>query len=80
MSFQSIYFFNYTFLIYKFTLFAGNKLPLQKKIFTIMAGIYIHVPFCKTRCAYCDFYSSTLSELKSHYLEALCHELAMRHN
>lgn len=45
-----------------------------------MAGIYIHVPFCKTRCAYCDFYSSTLSELKSHYLEALCHELAMRHN
>jgi len=24
-----------------------------------MAGIYIHIPFCKTRCVYCDFYSTT---------------------
>jgi oxygen-independent coproporphyrinogen-3 oxidase len=53
---------------------------LQKKIFTIMAGIYIHVPFCKTRCAYCDFYSTTLEELKPRYIEALCQEMTMRHN
>ena len=43
-----------------------------------MAGIYIHVPFCKTRCAYCDFYSTTLQELKPRYVEAVCQELAMR--
>ena len=45
-----------------------------------MAGIYIHVPFCKSRCAYCDFYSTTLSELKPRYVEALCQELTMRRN
>ena len=40
-----------------------------------MAGIYIHVPFCKTRCIYCDFYSTTRSEWKGRYIEALCKEL-----
>ena len=43
-----------------------------------MAGIYIHIPFCKTRCIYCDFYSTTRSELKERYLHALCRELEMR--
>ncbi len=43
-----------------------------------MAGIYIHIPFCKTRCIYCDFYSTTRSELKSRYIRALCKELQMR--
>lgn len=43
-----------------------------------MAGIYLHIPFCKTRCIYCDFYSSTRSELRSHYVTALCRELTMR--
>ena len=45
-----------------------------------MAGIYIHVPFCKTRCAYCDFFSTTLHDMKSRYVDALCQELAMRRN
>lgn len=45
-----------------------------------MAGIYIHVPFCKTRCIYCDFYSTTRSELKERYIQALCLELEMRAN
>ena len=44
-----------------------------------MAGIYIHVPFCKTRCIYCDFYSTTRSEWKGRYIEALCKELEMRY-
>lgn len=43
-----------------------------------MAGIYIHIPFCKTRCIYCDFYSTTRSELQSQYVGALCRELRMR--
>lgn len=45
-----------------------------------MAGIYIHIPFCKTRCIYCDFYSSTRSELRQQYIRALCLELADRKN
>ena len=43
-----------------------------------MAGIYIHIPFCKTRCIYCDFYSTTRSELKEKYIHALCRELEIR--
>lgn len=43
-----------------------------------MAGIYLHIPFCKTRCIYCDFYSTTRSELKRRYVQALCRELEMR--
>ena len=47
-----------------------------------MAGIYIHIPFCKTKCHYCDFYKSTDFVAKSDFLNALkkeiiqrCHEL-----
>lgn len=43
-----------------------------------MAGIYLHIPFCKKRCIYCDFYSSTRSDLRDRYVEALCNELTQR--
>lgn len=43
-----------------------------------MAGIYIHVPFCKTRCLYCDFYSTTHTNKKRTYVEAVMRELALR--
>lgn len=43
-----------------------------------MAGIYIHIPFCKSRCIYCDFYSSTLKNKEADYVEALCKELIQR--
>ena len=43
-----------------------------------MAGIYIHIPFCKQRCNYCAFYSSTLYNLREEYTDALCKELRMR--
>ena len=43
-----------------------------------MAGIYIHIPFCKRRCIYCDFFSTTRSEEKPTYVRALCQELAIR--
>ena len=45
-----------------------------------MAGIYIHTPFCKRRCIYCDFFSTTQSEKKPAYVHALCQELDMRKN
>ncbi|MBR6286914.1 MAG: radical SAM family heme chaperone HemW [Bacteroidaceae bacterium] len=43
-----------------------------------MPGIYIHVPFCKKRCIYCDFYSTTRSEMRDRYVDALCEELRQR--
>ena len=43
-----------------------------------MAGIYIHIPFCKQRCRYCSFFSSTRKEDKERYIAALCRELETR--
>ena len=34
-------------------------IPIKLLITVNKAGIYIHVPFCKTKCIYCDFYSIT---------------------
>lgn len=43
-----------------------------------MAGLYIHIPFCGSRCVYCGFYSTTALELRQRYVDALCRELNMR--
>lgn len=43
-----------------------------------MAGIYIHIPFCKQRCNYCAFYSTTLYNIRERYVDALCKEILMR--
>ena len=44
-----------------------------------MAGIYIHIPFCRSRCIYCDFYSTTCgSEKRKAYIEAVCREITLR--
>ena len=43
-----------------------------------MAGIYIHIPFCKKRCIYCDFYSTTDNRLTKSYIEAIQKEIASR--
>ena len=43
-----------------------------------MAGIYIHIPFCKQRCTYCAFYSTTLYNIRGRYVNALCKEIALR--
>ena len=43
-----------------------------------MAGIYIHIPFCKQRCSYCAFYSTTLYNIRDKYVDALCKELIAR--
>ena len=43
-----------------------------------MAGIYLHIPFCKKRCIYCDFFSTTLLKYRGAYVGALCRELRQR--
>ncbi len=43
-----------------------------------MPGIYVHVPFCKRACHYCNFHFSTSMKLKEEMVRALCTELELR--
>jgi len=43
-----------------------------------MRSIYIHIPFCKSRCKYCDFFSTTLLEKRKAYVDAVIKEWQMR--
>ena len=43
-----------------------------------MSGIYIHIPFCKQACSYCDFHFSTQLGKKEQMLQALCEEVRQR--
>ena len=43
-------------------------------------GLYIHIPFCLSKCPYCDFYSSTSLSPLALFLDALCKEMAMYRN
>jgi len=44
-------------------------------------SLYIHVPFCLSKCIYCDFYSVPINpRLTGDYVEALCRELTLRHD
>jgi len=43
-----------------------------------MAGIYIHIPFCKSFCSYCDFYSITDNSLKDALVQAVIRESSIR--
>lgn len=43
-----------------------------------MAGIYLHIPFCKQACYYCDFHFSTSLKRKSNLLKAIERELVIR--
>lgn len=43
-----------------------------------MAGIYIHIPFCKQQCNYCDFHFSTSLKNKNGLLQALLQEIEIR--
>jgi oxygen-independent coproporphyrinogen-3 oxidase len=43
-----------------------------------MASIYIHIPFCKQACHYCDFHFSTSLKHKDALIDAICKELILR--
>jgi len=43
-----------------------------------MSGIYIHIPFCKQACHYCNFHFSTTLKNKGKLVDALCMELVQR--
>ncbi len=39
------------------------------------AGLYFHIPFCRSKCPYCDFYSLAAKGCSDEYVNALCHEM-----
>ena len=60
----------------------NNKLDKERETNNInidkieKKGIYIHIPFCKQKCGYCDFHSfAKIEDLKVEYVEALCNEI-----
>lgn len=45
-----------------------------------MSGIYIHIPFCRQACHYCDFHFSTSRKHQQRMVNAICREMEMRKN
>ena len=45
-----------------------------------MSSIYVHIPFCKRRCTYCNFFSTTILEKQDQYINALLKEIELRKN
>ena len=43
-----------------------------------MTAIYVHIPFCVSRCIYCGFYSTTLLDMQDSYIDAVCKEIELR--
>lgn len=68
---QMLYFF---FMLYNILSFFTKK-TLK---FVSMSAVYIHIPFCKTRCIYCGFFSTTSLAERERYVDAVCEELDSR--
>ena len=45
-----------------------------------MSGIYIHIPFCKKACTYCDFHFSTSLKYAEEMTDAICKEIILKKN
>ncbi|MGD9160333.1 MAG: radical SAM family heme chaperone HemW [Desulfobacteraceae bacterium] len=54
----------------------SEQKPLPQ-IETIFPGLYIHIPFCRSKCPYCDFYSIASSTLIPRWLESLKKEMSL---
>ncbi len=52
------------------------QILIKKSI--LVSGIYIHIPFCKKACHYCNFHFSTNQNSKSAFIKAVCKELMLR--
>lgn len=48
--------------------------------FATMSGIYVHIPFCKSKCAYCNFFSVVSDKGRDAFLSALKREAVQRRN
>lgn len=50
----------------------------ELEVGSLMAGIYIHIPFCKSKCAYCNFFSVVTEKQRSDFLDVLKKEAVDR--
>lgn len=55
----------------------GGKHNLLETASNPKHGIYVHIPFCQRKCAYCDFYSLTDLTLRQPFVESLLQEMAL---
>ncbi len=53
-------------------------IEISKKFPIILAGIYLHIPFCKQACSYCDFHFSTNLSRKADVVAAMVMEIALQ--
>ncbi len=45
-----------------------------------MAGIYLHIPFCRQKCSYCNFYFSVSLKTKDDFINTILKEIDLNHN
>lgn len=69
---KNVFLLKHLVLLHEITLYMpDNRKPSR-------SGLYIHVPFCKSRCIYCGFYSTVGTRLRQDYVDALCEEIRLR--
>jgi oxygen-independent coproporphyrinogen-3 oxidase len=69
---------NKTLILPSFHFRHSCSLMLSDKINPFMAGIYIHIPFCKQACYYCDFHFSTNQQIRTEVVEAISKEILIQ--